>query len=105
MIYTPKKPHGKFKPQMVKVPKYRKNSDRKRRELSNVKKGMIIAFFVIYSTILAVCLLVGCPWSTVKSFLQRYYKRGTTDNLSQSGRPEVLSKRDKRTILCAVRKH
>jgi len=49
--------------------------------LSNVEKGMIIAFFVIYGTISTVSLLVGCPWSTVKSFLQQYYKSGTTDNL------------------------
>jgi len=105
MIHTPKKSHGKLKPQVVKVLKYRKNSDGKRRELSNVEKGMIIVFFVIYSTISTVSLLVGRPWPTVKSLLQRYYKRSTTDNLSRSGRPEVLSKRDKRTILHAVGKH
>jgi len=65
MIHTPKKSHGKLKPEMVKVPKYQKNSDGKRRELSNVEKGMIIAFFVIYSTISTVSLLVGHPWMTV----------------------------------------
>ena len=66
---------------------------------------MIIAFFIIYGTISTVSLLVSRPWSTVKSFLQQYYKRGTEDNLLQSGQPEVLSKPDKRTILCAVWKH
>jgi len=81
MIHTPKKSHGKLKPQMVKVPKYRKNSNGKRRELSNIEKGMIIAFFVIYGTIPTVSFLVGRPWSTVKSFLQRYYKHDTMDNL------------------------
>ena len=105
MIHTPKKYPGKLKPQMVKVLKYRKYSDGKQRELSNIEKGMIIAFFVIYGTIWTVSLLVSGPWSTVKSFLQRYYKRCTTDNHSQSGRPEVLSKRDKRTILRAIQKH
>jgi len=105
MNHTPKKSRGKLKPQMVKVSKYRKNSDRKRRELSNVEKGMIIAFFIIYGTISTVSLLVGRPWSTVKSFLHQYYKRDTTDNLLRSGRPEVLSKQDKRTILFAVQKH
>jgi len=30
---------------------------------------------------------------------------GMTDNLPRSGRPEVLSKRDKRAILCVVWKH
>src|SRR5258705_7255913 len=105
MIHTPKKSRGKLKPQMVKVPKYQKKIDGKRRELSNVEKGMIIAFFVIYGVISTVSFLVGRPWSTVKSFLDRYYKRGITDNLPRSGRPEVLSKRDKRAILRAVRKH
>ena len=66
---------------------------------------MIIAYFVIYGTISTVSLLVGCPWSTVKSFLQQYYKRSTTDNLSRSSRPEVFSKGYKQTILCAVWKH
>jgi hypothetical protein len=102
MIHTTKKPRGALKPQMVKIPKYQKKCDGKQRELSNVEKGMIIAFFVIYAT---VSLLVGRPWSTVKSFVQRYYKRDTTDNLPRSGRPEVPSKRDKRTILRAVRKY
>jgi len=105
MIHTPKKSRGKLKPQMVKVPKYRKNSDRKQRELSNVEKGMIIAFFVIYGTISTVSLLVGRLWSTVNSFLQWYYKYSTTDNLLRSGWPEVLSKHDKQTILRTVRKY
>jgi hypothetical protein len=51
MIHTPKKSRGKLKPQMVKLPKYQKKCDGKRRELSNVEKGMIIAFFVIYGVI------------------------------------------------------
>jgi len=49
-----------------------------------------------------VSVLVGRTWLTVKSFLDRYYKRGRTDNLPRSGRPKVLSKR---AILRAVRKH
>ena len=67
---------------MVKVPKYKK-IDGQRRELGNAEKGMIIAFFVIYGAISTVSSLVGPPWSTVKSFLERYYKRGTMDNLSR----------------------
>jgi len=66
---------------------------------------MIIVFFIIYGTISTVSLLVVRLWSTVKSFLQWYYKRSTTDNVSRSGRPQVLSKRDERTIQRAVRKH
>ena len=67
--------------------------------MSNVQKGMIIAFFVIFGVISTVSSLVGRPWSTVKNFLHRYYKRGTVENLTRTGRPEVLTKRDKRTIL------
>ena len=73
--------------------------------MSNVEKGMIIAFFVTISVISTVSSLVGRPWSTVKSFLHRYHKRGTVDNLPRTDRPEILTKRDKRTILRAVQKN
>ena len=46
---------------------------------------------------------VGRPWSTAKNFLHRYYKRDTVEDLPRTGRPEVLTKRDQRTILRAVR--
>jgi hypothetical protein len=104
MIHTPKKSRGKLKPQMVKVPKYEKIGG-KRRELSNTEKGMIIAFFVIFGVIATVSTIIGRPWSTVKNFLHRYYKRGRIENLPRSGRPEVLTRRDKRVILRAVRKN
>jgi len=71
---------------MVKVPKYQKKIDGKRRELSNVEKGMIIAFFVIFGVISTVSVLAGRPWSTVKSFLNRYYKRGRTSPMIRSAR-------------------
>jgi len=48
MIDTPKKPRGTLKPEVVEVPKYQKGCDGKRRELSTVEHGLIIAFFVIY---------------------------------------------------------
>jgi len=48
---------------MLKIPKYEKIHG-KRRELSNVEKGMIIAFFVVYGTIPTVSLILGRPWST-----------------------------------------
>ena len=94
-----------LKPQMVKLPKYDTKIAGKRREMSNVEKGMIIAFFIIFGVISTVSSLVGRPWSTVKNFLHRYYKRGTVGNLPRTGRPEVLTKRDKRTILRAVGVH
>jgi hypothetical protein len=81
MIHTPKKSRGKLKPRMVKLPKYAKKIDGKRREMSNVEKCMIIAFFGVIST---VSHLVGRPWSTVKKFLHRCYKRGTVENLPRT---------------------
>jgi len=102
--HTAKKSRGKLQPRMLKIPKYEKIHG-KRRELSNVEKGMIIAFFVVYGTISTVSLILGRPWSTTKSFLQRYHKRGNTNNLPRSGRPEVLTQRDKRAILRGVRKN
>ena len=65
---------------------------------------MTIAFFVIFGVISTMPSLVGRPWSTVKNFLHRYYKRGTVENLLRTGRPEALTKLDKRTILRSVRK-
>jgi len=59
--------------------------------MSNVEKGMIIAFFAIFGVISTVSHLVGRSWSTVKNFLHRYYKRGTVENLPHTGRPESLS--------------
>ena len=73
--------------------------------MSNVEKGMIIAFFVIFGVISTVSSLVGRPWSTVKNFLRRYHKRGTVENLLRTGRPENLTKRNIRTILGAVQKN
>ena len=45
--------------------KTRKKIDGKRREMSNVEKGMVIAFVVIFGVISTVSSLVGRPWSTV----------------------------------------
>ena len=79
MIHTEVIP-GKLNPQMAKVPKYQKKSDGKRRELSNVLKGMssLSLSSSIYGAISTISILVGRPWSTVKSFLDRYDKRGST---------------------------
>jgi hypothetical protein len=61
MFHTPKKSRGKLKPRMVKLLKYEKKIDGKRREMSNVKKGMIIAFFVVFGVISTVSHLVSRP--------------------------------------------
>ena len=56
--------------------------------MSNAEKGVIIAFFgVIFGVISAVSSLVGHPWSTVKNFLHRYFKRGTVENITWTGQP------------------
>ena len=58
-----------------------------RRELSDVEKGMIIAFFVAFGIVKVVADLVRRPWTTVKGFLKRYYIRGLdTQNRARSGR-------------------
>ena len=69
-----------------------------RRELSPVEKGMVIAFFWVFRKISIVSLTTGHPWSTIKSFLQRATERGHIENLSRSGRPEKLTKRERRHI-------
>ena len=73
--------------------------------MSNVEKGMIIAFSIIFGVISTASGLVGRPWSTVKNFLRRYHKRGTVENLLRTGRPEILTKRNIKTILGAVQKN
>jgi len=50
---------------------------------------MTIAFFVVDGTISTASLILSRPRSTIKSFLQRYRKRGNTNNLPHS---EVLTK-------------
>jgi hypothetical protein len=40
-----------------------------RKEMTNVEKGMILAFFYSYQKISTVADLVGRPWSTVRNFL------------------------------------
>ena len=71
--------------------------------MTDVEKGMIIALCWVYGVYATVSKIVGRPRSTVKSFLERHYIRGTTSNRKRSGRPEKLTKRQKRQILRAVK--
>ena len=71
-------------PAKKKKKEFKRKTDR--REMKDVEKGMIIAFFVAFRVIKIVAQLVGRPWSTVKSFLQRYYVRGCEKNLERKGR-------------------
>ncbi|KAF8242038.1 hypothetical protein K440DRAFT_525221, partial [Wilcoxina mikolae CBS 423.85] len=68
------------------------------------QKGMMIAFFHCLGTICAVAKVMGRPWSTIKNLLTRATQWLSIDNLPQSGRPEILTRRDKRAILKAARK-
>jgi len=56
-------------------------------EISDMEKGMIIAFFHIFATISIVATLVGHPWSTVGNFLARASDRGHVQNAPRSGWP------------------
>ena len=76
-----------------------------RRELSQVEKGMIIALFWFFRKISIISLITGRPWSTVKTFLQRATERGHVDNLPRSGRPEKLTKRERRHIWRTIKRN
>ena len=65
---------------------------------------MIIAFFYVFRTISTVAQLVGRPWSTVRNFLARACDRGSMENATRSGRPTLLSRREKRTIIRAAKR-
>ena len=70
---------------MSKKYEFKRKTDR--RELSDVEKGTIVAFFVAFGIVKMVADLIGRPWSTVKGFLQRYYIRGLDEKyLARSGR-------------------
>ena len=95
-----KKQNGILKPHMIKLPGRDEmvnfniikmvTTKERRKELCNMKKGMIIAFFYVYQVYTTVVTLVKCSWFPVKGFLTWYYLRGKIDNLQRSGRPEVL---------------
>ena len=72
--------------------------------MSDVEKGMIIAFFDIFEKILVVGTLVNRPWSTVRNFLARACDRGHIENAFRSGRPVILRQRERRAIIQAATK-
>ena len=73
------------------------------RELINTKKGMILAFFYSFQTISTVAQLVSGLWSTVRNFLARACERESIENAPQAGRPTLLSRREKSTIIWAAK--
>jgi len=74
-------------------------------KLTQVEKGMILAFFEIFQKISTVRQIVGGPWSTVRNSLARSLKWGSIDNLPWSGRRSLLSQRAKRSLVQWARVH
>ena len=72
--------------------------------MTDVEKGMIIAFFNIYEKISVVAALVNRPWSTVRNFLARAFDRGHIANAPRSGRSVILSPRERRTLTRAAQR-
>ena len=70
-----------------------------RREMTNVEKGMIIAFFYCLRNITLVAQTIGRPWTTIKSFLTGACERQSLDNIPRPGRPSLLSQLQRRTII------
>ena len=104
MVGRPKR-HGAGKQNFVlPLPPSRMKRKTTRREMTDVEKGMIIAFFACLQCIATVAHIVGRPWLTVRNFLARATDRQSLANLPRSGRPEILTKLQKRAILRAVRK-
>jgi len=72
-----------------------------RREMSEVLKGMIIAFFWSFHNYSFVARVVKRSESTVRTFLKRASERGHIQNLPRAGRPSKLTRRDKSCIKSA----
>lgn len=76
----------------------------RRKEMTDVEKGMIIAFYYCFGCIQTVAGLVARPWSTVKSFLVRTILRlGNQENLPRSRRPTLLNQQQRRMIVKAAK--
>jgi len=76
-----------------------------RKELTQVEKGMILAFFEIFQKISTVSQVVGRPWSTVRNFLAQSLTQGSIENLPRSGQPPLVSQKAKRSLVRGARVH
>ena len=70
-----------------------------RTEMTNIEKGIIIGCFYCLQNISLVAQITGRPWTTIKSFLARAYKRQSLDNLSRPSHTPTLSELQHRTII------
>ena len=71
--------------------------------MTNVEKGMIIAFFLCLRNIALVAQVIGQPWTTIKSFLARACERQSLENIPRPGRTPVLSHQQCYTIIRAAK--
>ena len=71
--------------------------------MTNVEKGMIIAFFHCLRNIALVAQVIGRPWTTIKSFLARACERQSLENIPRPGRTPILSCQQCRTIVRAAK--
>jgi len=69
------------------------------REMSNIEKAMIIAFFYCLRNITLVARIIGGPWTTITSFLARACEYQLLDNLPRPCHPPVLSESQHGTII------
>jgi len=71
--------------------------------MTNVEKGMIIAFFYGLRNITRVAQIIGRPWTTIKSFLAHACERQSLDNIPRPARPSLLRQRQRRTLIRAAK--
>jgi len=85
------------------APKKKRIPKTQQREMTNVEKGMIIAFFHCLQNIALVAQVIGRPWTTIKSFLAWACERQSLENIPRPGRTPVLSRQQCHTIVRAAK--
>jgi len=70
-----------------------------RREMSNIEKGMIIAFFYCFQNIILVAQIFGRPWTTIKAFHVQAWKREALDNLRHPSRTFIRQAKCNRAMI------
>ena len=73
------------------------------REMSNIEKGMIIAFCYCLWNITLVAQIIGRPWTTIKSFLVWACGHQLLDNLPCPSHTPSRSELQRRTIIRQVK--
>ncbi|KAF8471130.1 hypothetical protein BDZ91DRAFT_620183, partial [Kalaharituber pfeilii] len=76
----------------------------KRKELSDIEKGRIIALFELNFSISQIARITNRPRETIRDFCKRYQERGTPKNLSRSGRSTKISEENGEAILTLILK-